>query len=91
MPARPFYAVETFQAQRSIGYLIKRLNNLIVPRAEAMVADADFTFSQWVVLTNNRQFLDSSHVRNLSTPWPETATAIVWTDDFSSLHQVLQK
>src|ERR1700755_2153024 len=50
MPSRPFYSVETFQAQRSIGYLIKRLNNLIVPRAEAMFADADFTFSQWVVL-----------------------------------------
>lgn len=50
MPARPFYSVDTFQARRSLGYLIKRLNSLIVPRAEAMFADADFTFSQWVVL-----------------------------------------
>ncbi len=50
MPAQLFYSVETFQARRSIGYLIKRLNSLIVPRAEAMFADADFTFSQWVVL-----------------------------------------
>ncbi len=50
MVARPFYSVETFQARRSIGYLIKRLNNLIVPSAEALFADADFTFSQWVVL-----------------------------------------
>jgi DNA-binding MarR family transcriptional regulator len=50
MPARPFYAVDTFQAKRSLGYLIKRLNSLIVPRAEALFADADFTFSQWVVL-----------------------------------------
>jgi DNA-binding MarR family transcriptional regulator len=50
MAARPFYSVETFQARCSIGYLIKRLNNLIIPRAEAMFADADFTFSQWVVL-----------------------------------------
>ena len=50
MLARPFYSVETFQARRSLGYLIKRLNNLIVPRAEAMFSDADFTFSQWVVL-----------------------------------------
>jgi DNA-binding MarR family transcriptional regulator len=50
MTARPFYSVETFQARRSLGYLIKRLNNLIVPRAETVFADADFTFSQWVVL-----------------------------------------
>jgi DNA-binding MarR family transcriptional regulator len=50
MTTRSFYSVDTFQARRSIGYLIKRLNNLIVPQAEALFADADFTFSQWVVL-----------------------------------------
>src|ERR1700744_1075021 len=50
MATDAFYSVETFHARRSIGYLIKRLNSLIVPRAEAMFADADFTFSQWVVL-----------------------------------------
>ncbi|HVU19150.1 MAG TPA: MarR family winged helix-turn-helix transcriptional regulator [Rhizomicrobium sp.] len=50
MANRPFYSVEKFQARRSIGYLIKRLNNLIVPGAEALFADAEFTFSQWVVL-----------------------------------------
>jgi DNA-binding MarR family transcriptional regulator len=47
---RPYYRVETFEARRSLGYLIKRLHGLIVPRAEALFADADFTFSQWVVL-----------------------------------------
>jgi len=50
MANRSFYSVETFEARRSIGYLIKRLNSLIVPHAEAIFADADFTFSQWVVL-----------------------------------------
>lgn len=48
--ARPFYRVEGFEARRSLGYLIRRLHNLVVPRAEALFADADFTFSQWVVL-----------------------------------------
>jgi len=48
--AKPFYNVDTFEARRSIGYLVRRLHNLIVPRAEALFADADFTFSQWVVL-----------------------------------------
>lgn len=48
--AKAFYNVENFEARRSIGYLVRRLHNLIVPRAEALFADADFTFSQWVVL-----------------------------------------
>jgi DNA-binding MarR family transcriptional regulator len=48
--AKPFYRVDTFEARHSIGYLVRRLHNLIVPRAEALFADADFTFSQWVVL-----------------------------------------
>jgi DNA-binding MarR family transcriptional regulator len=48
--ARPFYRVESFEARRSLGYLIRRLHNLVVPRAEERFADADFTFSQWVVL-----------------------------------------
>ena len=48
--ARPFYRVEGFEARRSLGYLTRRLHNLVVPRAEALFADADFTFSQWVVL-----------------------------------------
>lgn len=48
--AKAFYNVENFEARRSIGYLARRLHNLIVPRAEALFADADFTFSQWVVL-----------------------------------------
>ena len=50
MSNRAFYSIDTFQAQRSLGYLIKRLNSLIGPRAEALFADSDFTFSQWVVL-----------------------------------------
>jgi DNA-binding MarR family transcriptional regulator len=48
--AKPFYRVETFEGRRSLGYLIRRLHNLTVPHAEALFADAEFTFSQWVVL-----------------------------------------
>ncbi|HTT99117.1 MAG TPA: MarR family winged helix-turn-helix transcriptional regulator [Rhizomicrobium sp.] len=50
MSTHRFYSPDSFQAQRSIGYLIKRLNSLVGPRAEALFADSDFTFSQWVVL-----------------------------------------
>jgi DNA-binding MarR family transcriptional regulator len=45
-----FYNVDDFSCRRSLGYLIRRLHNLVMPRAEALFADADFTFSQWVVL-----------------------------------------
>lgn len=46
----PFYQLETFNASRSVGYLVKRINALMVPRIEAQFADAELTFTQWVVL-----------------------------------------
>lgn len=48
--AKALYRVETFEGRQSLGYLIRRLHNLVIPHAEALFADADFTFSQWVVL-----------------------------------------
>ena len=47
---RPYFSSEDFDSRKSPGYLIRRLHNLVVPRAEALFADAGFTFSQWVVL-----------------------------------------
>ncbi|MCC6913345.1 MAG: winged helix-turn-helix transcriptional regulator [Rhodospirillaceae bacterium] len=46
----PFYKLETFDASRSVGYLVKRINALMVPRIEAQFEDAELTFTQWVVL-----------------------------------------
>ncbi|HEY2068427.1 MAG TPA: MarR family transcriptional regulator [Rhizomicrobium sp.] len=51
---KPLYRPENFECKRSIGYLARRLHNLLIPRAEALFADADFTFSQWVVLVSVR-------------------------------------
>jgi DNA-binding MarR family transcriptional regulator len=48
--SKAFYRVETFEGRKSLGYLIRRLHNLLTPRAEALFADADFSFTQWVVL-----------------------------------------
>lgn len=45
-----FYKLETFDASRSVGYLIKRINALMVPRIEAQFTDAELTFTQWIVL-----------------------------------------
>ncbi len=46
----PFYTLETFDPARSVGYLVKRINALMVPRIEANFVDAELTFTQWVVL-----------------------------------------
>ena len=47
--AKPFYSAETFNGQRSIGCLLRRLTNLMLPRAEARFADKDLTFTHWVI------------------------------------------
>ncbi len=55
MPAKKgFYQVETFTGCQSIGYLVRRLNTLLLPHAEALFADAELSFSQWVVLVSLR-------------------------------------
>ena len=48
--AKGFYQVETFTGCRAIGYLVRRLNTLLMPHAEALFADAELSFSQWVIL-----------------------------------------
>lgn len=47
---KPFYKVETFEGRRSLGYLVRKLHNLVVPRAEALFADAEISFTQWIML-----------------------------------------
>ncbi len=45
----------------------------------------------WVLLTNNRRFMEDRRVTTLARAWPEEAEPpIVWTDDFSNLLQVLE-
>ena len=48
--SKPFYNLDNFEAQTSVGCLLRRLTNLMVPRAEARFADEHFTFSHWVAL-----------------------------------------
>ncbi|HEY4125894.1 MAG TPA: MarR family transcriptional regulator, partial [Rhizomicrobium sp.] len=42
---------------KAVGYLIRRLHNLIVPHAEAIFADEELTFSHWVALVSLRDGL----------------------------------
>ena len=48
--SKPFYNLDNFEAQSSVGCLLRRLTNLMVPRAEARFAGEDMTFSHWVAL-----------------------------------------
>lgn len=50
MPKKPYYTEENLSCRRSIGYLVRRLHNLFVPRAEAKFASAELSFTQWVTL-----------------------------------------
>jgi hypothetical protein len=46
----------------------------------------------WLVLTNNREFLDSPAVKESIVPWTEDdPPPLVWTDDYGSLWQVLEE
>jgi uncharacterized membrane protein len=43
----------------------------------------------WVLITDNRDFLDSPIVKASITPWGSDTPAIEWTDDFSSVWTLL--
>jgi DNA-binding MarR family transcriptional regulator len=44
------YSPATYKARTSIGYLVRRASNLMVPRIEAAFARHEITFVQWLVL-----------------------------------------
>ncbi len=47
--------------------------------------------SRWVLVTDNRDFITSARVRQAITPLrPEDRRRVVWTDDFSSLFDVIE-
>jgi DNA-binding MarR family transcriptional regulator len=48
--SEPFYTPADFVPQRSIGYLVHRLKKLGLTRGEAMFAELDISFSQWVAM-----------------------------------------
>ncbi len=54
---KPYYRVETFTSQNALGYLVRRLHNLMVPCAEAQFAGEELTFSHWVALISLRDGL----------------------------------
>ena len=59
MPPKHF-KTESFNCKRSPGYLIRRMHNLVMPRAEALFSDAEITFSHWVSLMALRDGIAST-------------------------------
>ncbi|MEX2112826.1 MAG: fused MFS/spermidine synthase [Pirellulales bacterium] len=54
--------------------------------------DEGLDTTSWIILTNNRAFLDSPEVRGSIKRWTADDPApLVWTDDYGSLWQVLAK
>ena len=54
-------------------------------------SDAMISFSEWVLVTTNRTFLQNPKVRAAVKQWrPESPPGVVWTDDHSNLIQLLK-
>lgn len=53
---RPFYRASHYGMKNSVGYLIRRTSNLMLPQMEALFADESLTFSQWTVLMALREW-----------------------------------
>ena len=57
---RPFYHTTQYGMKNSVGYLIRRSSNLIMPQMEALFAEESLTFSQWTVLMALREWGQST-------------------------------
>ena len=47
---RAFYRASDYGMKSSIGYLVRRSANLLLPQMEALFADQTLSFSQWTAL-----------------------------------------
>jgi DNA-binding MarR family transcriptional regulator len=60
---RPFYRADDYNMKNSVGYLIRRTSNLMLPQMEALFTDAALTFSQWMALMALREWGNSTAVQ----------------------------
>lgn len=56
----PFYRATHYGMKNSVGYLIRRSTNLILPQMESLFAEEALTFSQWTVLMALREWGQST-------------------------------
>lgn len=48
--SEPYYSAATYKARSSIGYLVRRANNLLMPKVETAFMEHEVTFTQWVIM-----------------------------------------
>jgi DNA-binding MarR family transcriptional regulator len=53
-PKEPYYAVDSFEPMRSVGFLIKRCGSLMALIAESKFESQPISFTQWLVLMKLR-------------------------------------
>jgi DNA-binding MarR family transcriptional regulator len=52
---RPFYRAADYGMSNSIGYLVRRSANLLLPQMETLFSDQTLSFSQWMALMALRE------------------------------------
>jgi DNA-binding MarR family transcriptional regulator len=52
---RPFYRASDYGMKNSIGYLVRRSANLLLPQMEVLFSDQTLSFSQWSALMALRE------------------------------------
>ncbi|GAA0546461.1 DNA-binding MarR family transcriptional regulator [Rhizomicrobium palustre] len=57
---KPYFQLEDFAACSSPGYLLRRVHNAMLRRAEEIVSLEELTFTQWIVLMQLREGIAST-------------------------------
>jgi DNA-binding MarR family transcriptional regulator len=57
---KPFYRTQHYGMKNSVGYLIRRSSNLLMPQMETLFGSESLTFSQWTVLMALREWGQST-------------------------------
>ncbi len=52
-----YYKSEGYESRKSVGFLIRRASHMLTSEIEAIFAERDVTFVQWVILMNLRDGL----------------------------------
>ncbi|MFT6220817.1 MAG: hypothetical protein ACJA0C_000214 [Candidatus Endobugula sp.] len=57
---------------------------------EALYIFDDEFYSEWILITQNRQFINNPKVTSLQSKWTSPPKRIIWADDFSNLLEVVK-
>ena len=73
-----FYTAKTYTARDSVGYLVRRAGNLMTTRVEAVFADYEITFAQWLVMMKLRDGIATTAAEIARDMCHEDRKSVVW-------------